>query len=114
MISRTYIVASTLLFSLHLLATGLLRSIEAQGYKPNSLWFCFISALLIILGAALIQKNFRFIGKLLCGAITLLVFVFYLYSFISAPEKDANLRVGAIILTSFAQLIILFFPKGKA
>lgn len=106
-----YRVLLTLIYSLHLIGTGLLRSIEAQAYKPNSLWFCLVTGLLIIAGAALLQKGSRWVGLTLCGAITLLVLGFYLYSFISNPEKDANLRIGSVILSSIAALLVLFFPS---
>jgi len=102
----------TLLYSLHLIATGLLRGIEAQAYKPNSLWFCIVTGLLIITGAALWQKGRACIGKAITSVVTVLVLSFYFYSFVSSPDKDATLRVGAIILTSIAQMLVVFFPKA--
>ena len=102
-----------LIYSLHVIATGLLRGIEAKAYKPNSLWFCSVCSLLIIGGAVLMQRGSHLLGKSLVGAITLLILGFYFYSYVSAPGDDATYRVGAVIVSSIGALLVLFFPKEK-
>ncbi|MGE9266686.1 MAG: hypothetical protein ACQKBY_01215 [Verrucomicrobiales bacterium] len=100
----------SLLYGFHLVWTGLWRNIAAQAYKPNALWFCLVTGLLVLAGAYLIQVGRLTFARLLSGAVTALVFGFYLYCFISDPSADATYRVGLVIVSSLAHLAILFLP----
>jgi len=101
----------TILYGLLTIWTGLWRSIEAQAYKPNALWFC------VAMGAVAIAAGFLYrMEKHLAGMVTALVSVifvlgFYSYCFIGQPEKDATLRVGIIILASISELVVILLPK---
>lgn len=103
----------SILFGLFVIWTGLLRGIEAQAYKPNSLWFCLVMGLLCIAGGYL----FRFRKTLLAAAVstfaTLLVLAFYFYCFVSQPEKDASYRVGLIIVAAIGYLALIYLPPVR-
>lgn len=101
---------ASLLFGLLTIWTGLLRGIEAQAYKPKALWFCFA------MGLAAITAGFLFrTARPKCGfaaGITsgVIVLGYYLSTFIGAPEEDATIRVGVIIVGAIAYLIALLIP----
>lgn len=100
-------------YALHIVWTGLLRNIEAQAYKPNSLWFCLVMGLLVLSSVYLKRLNRCRAALIIGAATTALVFGFYLFSMISDPAADASYRVGSIILTSFAHLAWLFLPASR-
>lgn len=101
----------TIFFGLHLVWTGLQASIDAGQYKPNALWFCLVTGLLVMGGAFLLRTGKLTAGRWVAGPVVALVFGFYLFCFITAPE-DANLRVGLIILASLAEAVVLFLPAA--
>jgi len=100
----------SIIYALHIVWTGLWRNIEAQAYKPNSLWFCMVMGLLVISSVYLYRLNRPRLALIIGSASTFLVLGFYLYCLISNPATDATVRVGLIILTSLAHLVILFLP----
>ena len=98
-------------YGLLILWTGLLRGIEAKAYKPNALWFCFAMGFLAILSGFLYRREKEFNATII-GIITFLfVFGFYLYCFITQPDKDATYRVGFAILGSVAALVTILLPE---
>lgn len=101
----------TILFGLFVIWTGLLRNIEAQAYKPNALWFCLAMGVVAILGGFLYRIRRPRIGGALALTAATIVLAFYFYCFIKQPEKDANYRVGLVILASIAELIVVAMPK---
>ena len=104
----------TLLYSLHLIATALINCIQAQELKMNALGFCTTMAVIIIAGAVVYQLGKRCVGTIVISVATALVLGFYVFSFLSAPDKDANWRIGAIILSSIAELMVCLFPRAVA
>ncbi len=100
----------TMSYGLTVIGTGLWRSIEAQAYKPNSLWFCFVMGFGAIGAGFLYRLNKQRSALILAACVTDIVLFFYLYCFIIHPEKDATIRVGLAILLSIAELIVIFYP----
>lgn len=101
----------TVLFGLFVIWTGLLRSIEAQAFKPNAFWFCLTMGLVAISAGFFYRLDRTKLGAIvgvLAGAIVL---AFYLYCFIKQPEKDANYRVALVIVASLAQMAFLGLPE---
>ena len=103
-----------LLYGIYTIGTGLLRSIEAQAYKPNSLYFCFVMGALIIASGFLHRLDKKRIAGVMACIATLLILGFYLTQFIGRSETEANLRVGGIIIASVAFLSFYFLPQTKA
>jgi len=103
----------TLLFGLHLIWTGLWRSIQAAVYKPNSLWFCLIIGLVAIVAGFLYRKRLERAASITAFCAAAIIFTFYFREFITQPEKDATFRVGLIILSSIAQLVVIFLPLKR-
>lgn len=102
----------TTLFGLFVIWTGLLRGIEAQAYKPNALWFCMATGLLAITGSILYRLEKRLPASILASVAASAVLGFYLWCFISQPEKDASYRVGLVIVAAIGQLVVIVMP-GK-
>ena len=107
---KTYI---TLLFGLFVIWTGLLRSVEAQEFKPNAFYFCLTMGLIAIAAAFLYRLDRSTIATVVGAAAGALVLGFYVYCFIKQPEKDANVRVALVIVAGFAQLAFLLLPKTR-
>ena len=99
-----------ILFGLFVIWTGLLRSIEAQAFKPNAFWFCLTMGLIAIAGGYLLRLENSRIGIVIAAVAGVIVFVFYINCLIKQPEKDATIRVGLAILASIAELVFLFLP----
>ncbi|WP_264488308.1 hypothetical protein [Luteolibacter arcticus] len=104
----------TVFYSLHLIWTGLQRCIEERAYKPNALWFCLVTGLIVMAGAFLLRCGKLSAARAMAGPVVALVFGFYLYCFVKVPAEDATMRVGLIILTSIAQFVVLFLPAAPA
>ncbi|WP_372367728.1 hypothetical protein [Candidatus Uabimicrobium sp. HlEnr_7] len=102
--------ALTIVFGLHVIWTGLWRNIEAGAYKPKALWFCFVMGLILIIAGFLYRKGRNRLARVVALIAISIVFTFYLFSFISAPEKDATFRVGLIILSSIAAFVVVLLP----
>ncbi len=106
--------AATILFGLLTIWTGLLRGIEARAYKPNALWFC------VVLGLTAIAAGFLHrLGRPRAATTTalgagLVVLGYYFHTFTTAPEEDATLRVGVVIVGAIAHLTIALLPPPRA
>ena len=100
----------TVLYALHIIWTGLWRSLEAQAFKPNAFWFCLTMASGALAGAFLYRIGRQKLGTAVTTAVASIVLVFYLYSFITNAAQDASFRVALIITTSLAELVIVLFP----
>ena len=104
----------TILYGLFVIWTGLLRGIEAVAYKPNALWFCIAMGLLAIAAGFFYRLDKRMVAAILGAMAAGIVLAFYLYCFIVQPEKDANYRVGLVIVASIAELVVIFLPAQKS
>ena len=104
---------ASIVFGLFVIWTGILRSIEAQAFKPNAFWFCLTMGLLAIAGGYLFRLGRNRIATGLAAAAGLIVFVFYVNCLIVQPEKDACYRVGLVIVAAIAQLALVFLPKPQ-
>ena len=102
----------TILFGLFVIWTGVLRGIEAVAYKPNALWFCMVTGLMAIAGGFLYRVQRPKIGAIVALIAAGVVLAFYLYCFIKQPEKDANYRVGLVIVASIAELVVIALPSS--
>ena len=103
----------TIFFGFHIIWTGLWRNIQAAAYKPNALWFCLALGLVAIVAGFLYRT-----GRVRSASITafiaaVTVFIFYSIEFITKAEQEANFRVGLVILSSIAQLVIIFMPRRR-
>jgi hypothetical protein len=99
----------TAFYALHIIWTGLWRSVEAQTFKPNAFWFCLSMGMAALVGAYLYRIQIPRIATLVAAGVTLIVLTFYLFSFITNSEQDASFRVALIILTSIAELVVILF-----
>jgi hypothetical protein len=106
---KTYV---CILFGLFVIWTGLLRSIEAVAFKPNAFYFCLTTGLLAIVAGYLFRLDHQKIATGLAFLTGAMVLGFYLYCFILQPEKDANVRVGLVIVAAFAHLSLVCLPKS--
>ncbi len=102
----------SILFGLFVIWTGLLRGIEAQAYKPNSLWFCLAMGMLCIAAGFLFRMEKSRIAASVGTFAALVVLAFYFYCFVAQPEKDASYRVGLIIVASIGYLSAIYFPSS--
>jgi len=100
-------------FGLFVIWTGLLRSIEAQEFKPNAFFFCGCMGLSAIAAGYLLRLEQTKIGIGLGVVVAAIVLAFYLKCFITAPEKDANIRIGLVIVASIGALCALTMPPKK-
>ena len=103
----------TVFYGLHIMWTGLWRSIEAQAFKPNAFWFCLTMALAALVGAYLFRIGKHRIATIMTAGTVLIVLTFYLYSFITNSVQDASIRVGLIITSSVAELVVILFPAVR-
>ena len=103
----------TILFGFHVIWTGLWRNIQAAAYKPNALWFCLIIGLVAIVAGFLYRKGLERTASITAFCVAAIVFGFYFKEFITKAEQEANFRVGAIILSSIAQLVVVFLPQKR-
>ncbi|MEO2023060.1 MAG: hypothetical protein ABGX05_14670 [Pirellulaceae bacterium] len=101
-----------ILYGLFVIWTGLLRGIEAQAYKPNSLWFCLAMGLLCIAAGYLFRLNKTAAATMTSLVAAAFVLSFYLYCFICKPAGDATVRVGLVIVASIGFLAMIFLPAG--
>jgi hypothetical protein len=109
----TYRWLLTILFGLFIIWTGLLRSIEAQEFKPNSFWFCVVAGSLAIAAGFLFRLNRNWLGWIFAMLAVAPVLSFYVYCFISQPEKDATYRVGLAIIAAIAELCVIMLPRSR-
>jgi hypothetical protein len=100
----------TVLYGLHVIWTGLLRNIETRAYHADALWFCLTMGV-IALAAAFLFRAGRTVAARVVGTFAVAVVLsFYLYCLIKVPAEDATLRVGLIILSSIAEVVVIFLP----
>ena len=92
---------------------GLLRCIEAQAFKPNAFYFCFVTGLLAIACGYMYWLGKNKLGMILGLASGGFVFGYYLFTFVSEPEVDANMRVGIAIVAALGQLIVVTLPERR-
>ncbi len=103
----------TILFGLHIIWTGLWRNIQASAYKPNALWFCLAIGLVAIVAGFLYRKGRERSASITAFIAAAVVFSFYFKEFVTQPEEEATFRVGLIILSSIAQLVVIFMPRRQ-
>lgn len=103
----------TLLFGFHVIWTGLWRNIQAAAYKPNALWFCLILGLVAIVAGFLYRKRLERAASITAFCAAAVVLGFYFKEFVTQPAEEANFRVGLIILSSIAQLVVIFLPQKR-
>ncbi len=103
-----------ILFGLFVIWTGLLRSIEAQAFKPNAFWFCLAMGLMAIAGGYFIRIEKSKIGIAVAALAGVIVLVFYVNCLLKQPEKDATYRVGLAILAAIAELTFLLLPAQRS
>jgi hypothetical protein len=101
---------ASIIFGLVLIGTGLLRSVEAQAFKPNAFWFCLITGLLAIGAGYLFRMDKSRAGTAVAVMTSLLVVLFYMYCLITQPEKDATYRVCIALLAGFTELSLVLLP----
>ena len=97
----------TIVYGLFMIWTGLLRSIEAQAFKPNAFYFCMVVGVLSIVGGFLFRADKREPAILLTLIAVGTALVFYLSCFIGQPKKDASFRVALAIVASIAELCVI-------
>ena len=101
---------ASIAFGQLLIGTGLLRSIEAQAFKPNAFWCCLVTGLLAIGAGYLFRLGRSRTGVVVATITSLLVISFYMYCLVTPPEKDATYRVCLAILAGFAELSLVLLP----
>ena len=104
----------TICFGLFVVWTGLLRSIEVQQFKPNAFYFCLTMGLIAIAAGFIYRLNKPKIATTVGAVAGALVLGFYLYCFVVQPEKDANVRVGLVIVAALAQLALILLPQQRS
>ena len=104
---------ASILFGLFVIWTGLLRSIEAQAFKPNAFWFCLTMGLIAIAAGFLFRIGKSKIATAVALFAGIVVLAFYLNCLIKQPEKDATVRVGLAILAAIAELVFVLLPANK-
>ena len=104
---------ASIIFGLFVIWTGILRSIEAQAFKPNAFWFCLAMGVLAIVGGYLFRLGRHRVATGVAASAGLIVLVFYVNCLIVQPEKDANYRVGLVIVAAIAQLAFIFLPPPR-
>ncbi len=101
----------TIVYGLFVVWTGLLRSIQAQTFKPNSFWFCLVTGLLAIAAGYFLRIKKIWVGTIVGLVAVVPVVSFYVNCFITQPDKDATYRVGLVIVASIAEICVLTIPR---
>ncbi len=102
------------LFALVVIWTGLYRTIEAQAFKPNAFYFCLVTGSMGIAAGFLYWLGKSKLARVLGLAAGGFVVGYYLFTFVTAPEEDANVRVAIAILAGLVQLITCLLPtRGR-
>ncbi len=102
-----------ILYGLFVIWTGLARSVEVQGFKPNAFWFCLLTGLLAIAAGYALKAEKQWLGRLLALTATLIVLGYYTFTFISEPESDASTRVALVIIASIGSLCVVTLPRSS-
>ncbi|MFT5302268.1 MAG: uncharacterized membrane protein HdeD (DUF308 family) [Mariniblastus sp.] len=103
----------SILFGLFVIWTGLLRSIEAQAFKPNAFWFCLTMGAISIAAGYLFRISWTKSGTVVGVFAGIVVAAFYLNCLIVQPEKDATYRVGLAILAAITELAFILLPANQ-
>ena len=103
----------TIIFGLFVVWTGLLRSVEAQEFKPNAFYFCLTMGLIAIAAGFVYRLDRRVVATCIAVAAGVMVLGYYVYSFVTQPEQDANIRVALVIVAALAQLSLVLLPAKK-
>ena len=101
------------MFGLFVIWTGILRSIEAQAFKPNAFWFCLTMGLLAIAGGYLFRFRRCKTARAVSASAGLIVGLFYVNCLMVQPESDASYRVGLVIVAAIAHLAFVFLPQHR-
>ena len=101
----------TIAFGLFVIWTGILRSIEAQAFKPNAFWFCLTMGLIAIASGFLFRLNKQKMAMVMGLTAGAIVLAFYMRCLIIQPEQDATYRVGLAILAAIAELVFILLPE---
>ena len=101
------------LFGLHVIWTGLWRNIQAAAYKPNALWFCLTLGIIAIIAGFLYRKGRERVASITAFFSAAVILAFYFRESITKPETEANVRVGLVILSSIAMLVVILFPRKQ-
>ena len=104
---------ASIVFGLFVIWTGILRSIEAQAFKPNAFWFCLAMGLLAIVGGYLFRIGRARIATVVSALAGLIVLLFYVNCLIVQPESDATYRVGLVIVAAIGHLALVFLPRPR-
>jgi hypothetical protein len=97
-----------------LIWTALWASIGAQAFKAKAFWFCLVLAIIALGGAYLYQTGKSKVAKIISLIASTFALAYYLQTFIASPEEDANFRIGLIILSSIALLIVTLMPTANS
>ena len=101
----------TIGYGLCVISVGLLRSIMAHEFKPNSFWFGIVAGTIAIIAGHFLKAEKPKLGMFLATLAVVPVLAFYLHCFVTQPEKDATLRVGFVIVASIAQICVITVPR---
>ncbi len=104
----------TFIFALIVFWTGLWRCIEVKAFKPNAFYFCLVTGLMAVGSGFLYWKGKEKLAMVIGLAAAGFVLGYYLFTFVTAPEKDANFRVGLVIMASIAELIVILLPQRRS
>jgi len=97
----------TILYGLFMVWTGLLRSIEAQAFKPNAFYFCLVVGILSIVGGFLFRAEKYWPAIVVSTVAAGTTLAFYTNCFMVQPEKDASIRVALAIVASIGELCVI-------
>lgn len=101
----------TFAFALLVFWTGLWRCIEVKEFKPNAFYFCLVTGLMAVGAGFLFWQGKHNLGMVIGVASAGFVFGYYLFTFVTEPEKDASYRVGIAIIAALAELIAILLPR---
>ncbi len=104
----------SILYGMLVIWVGMWNGILQQAFKPNSFWFCLVTGLVAI-AAGFLYRREKWILATLTGLVSGgFVLAYYLFVFVSHPEKDATWRVGIVIVASIGQWVTVLLPRPIA
>ena len=104
---------TSIAFGTFVIWTGLMRCVEAQAFKPNAFWFCLVTGTIAISASQFYQMAKPVWGTVLGLASAAVVFAYYLFTFITAPEQDATVRVALVIVAAIGYATWIGLPSKK-
>jgi len=103
----------TALYGVFLLGSGLYRHLTQAGGNTKALGFGIFVGVVALIGAALFAKN-----KMLAGKIASFVAVAFVLGFFGTMTikgtYDLDVRIGASMVASLIELVVIFAAKPKA